>query len=197
MNFKRVILAALMLLTALGVMAQDWSSPEIESMMRQYVKQVFEVNGKVYGVDEYEPDPYPLQSANVKVVCMGDTTEFDGGAAGPDGRFWTYMSRRDRLKDTRLRVTISYLGMQTLDTILDPPMKKQSGVHVYTVELDSIVLRSNPLTTEEVEIVAELQRMYQRGDTVIFNADAYEMPPVACCWIWCAVCRDSNIMTVR
>ena len=166
----------LMLLTVSGVMAQDWSSPEMESMMRQYVKQVFEVNGKVYGVDEYEPDPYPLQSANVKVVCMGDTTEFDGGAAGPDGRFWTYMSRRDRLKDTRLRVTISYLGMQTLDTILDPPMKKQSGVHVYTVELDSIVLRSNPLTTEEVEIVAELQRMYQRGDTVIFNADAYEMP---------------------
>ena len=176
MNLKRGILAVLMLLTVSGVMAQDWSSPEIESMMRQYVKQVFEVNGKVYGVDEYEPDPYPLQSANVKVVCMGDTTEFDGGAAGPDGRFWTYMSRRDRLKDTRLRVTISYLGMQTLDTILDPPMKKQSGVHVYTVELDSIVLRSNPLTTEEVEIVAELQRMYQRGDTVIFNADAYEMP---------------------
>jgi hypothetical protein len=176
MKFKRGILAALMLLTVTGVMAQDWNSPEIESMLRQYVKQVFEVNGRVFGVDEYEPDPYPLQSANIKVTCLGDTTSFDGAAAGPDGTFWTYMSRRDRLKDTRIRITISYLGMQTLDSIIDAPMKKESGVHTYRVQLDSIVLRSNPLTTEEVEIVAELQRMYQRGDTVIFNADAYEMP---------------------
>ena len=55
-------------------------------------------------------------------------------------------------------------------------VEKMEMLLLYTVELDSIVLRSNPLTTEEVEIVAELQRMYQRGDTVIFNADAYEMP---------------------
>ena len=157
-------------------MAQDWSSPETESMLRTYVKQVYEVNGKVYGVDEYEPNPYPLQGANILVTCMGDTTASDGAAADKDGSFWTYMSRRDRLKDTRLRVRISYLGMQTLDSIIDPPMKRESGIHTYIVELDSVVLRSNPLTTEEVEIVAELQRMYQRGDTIIFNADAYEMP---------------------
>ena len=157
-------------------MAQDWSSPETESMLRTYVKQVYEVNGKVYGVDEYEPNPYPLQGANILVTCMGDTTSSDGAAADKDGSFWTYMSRRDRLKDTRLRVRISYLGMQTLDSIIDPPMKRESGIHTYIVELDSVVLRSNPLTTEEVEIVAELQRMYQRGDTIIFNADAYEMP---------------------
>ena len=107
---------------------------------------------------------------------MGDTTSFDGSAADKDGSFWVYMSRRDRLRDTRIRITISYLGMQTLDSIMDPPMKRESGIHTYTVELDSVVLRSNPLTSEEVEIVAELQRMYQRGDTIIFNADAYEMP---------------------
>ena len=176
MNLKKVIPVALMLLSAAGSRAQDWSSPETESMLRTYVKQIFQVEGKVYGVDDYEPEPYPLQGANILVTCMGDTTEFDGSMADKDGEFWTYMSRRDRLKDTRLRVRISYLGMQTLDTIVDPPMKRESGIHTYTVELDSIVLRSNPLTTEEVEIVAELQRMYQRGDTVIFNADAYEMP---------------------
>ena len=167
---------AAMLLISIGVSAQDWSSPETESMLRTYVKQIFQVEGKVYGVDDYEPEPYPLQGANIVVTCMGDTTEFDGSMADKDGSFWTYISRRDRLKDTRLRVRISYLGMQTLDSIMDPPMKRESGIHTYVVRLDSIVLRSNPLTTEEVEIVAELQRMYQRGDTVIFNADAYEMP---------------------
>ena len=175
MNLKRVLLAAMLLLT-ISAGAQDGSSPETESMLRTYVKQIFQVDGKVYGVDDYEPEPYPLQGANILVTCMGDTTEFDGSMADKDGEFWTYMSRRDRLKDTRLRVRISYLGMQTLDSIIDPPMKRESGIHTYVVRLASIVLRSNPLTTEEVEIVAELQRMYQRGDTIIFNADAYEMP---------------------
>ena len=166
----------MMLLSITVVRAQDWSSPEFESMIKTYVKQIFAVNGRVFGVDEYEPNPYPLQGANIKVTCLGDTTAFDGMAADKDGSFWVYMSRRDRLKDTRLRVTISYLGMQTLDSIFAPEGKKEDGIQTYSIELDSVVLRSNPITTEEVEIVAELQRMYQRGDTIIFNADAYEMP---------------------
>ena len=173
---KRHLLALLLMLPFSGMMAQDWSSPEFESMIRTYVKQSYEVVGRVLGVDEYEPNPYPLQGANIKVTCMGDTTSFNGMSADKDGYFWVYMSRRDRLKDTRLRVTISYLGMQTLDSIFEPAHRKEDGINTYTVKLDSVVLRSNPITTEEVEIVAELQRMYQRGDTIIFNADAYEMP---------------------
>ena len=176
MNLKRYFVTVAMIAVFAGAMAQDWSSPETESMLRTYVKQIFQINGRVYGIDDFEPEPYPLQGANVVVTCMGDTTSFDGAAADKDGSFWTYMSRRDRLKDTRLRIRISYIGMQTLDSIIDPPMKRESGIHTYTVELDSIVLRSDPLTAEEFEIVAELQRMYQRGDTIIFNADAYEMP---------------------
>ena len=86
------------------------------------------------------------------------------------------MTLRNRLRDTRLRVTISYLGMQTLDSVFVTTEGRSDGVSHYTVVLDSIVLRSHPITTEEVEIIAELQRMYQRGDTIIFNADAYEMP---------------------
>ena len=183
MNLKKAILTVVVLLSASVLRAQvyyygggDWASPELESLLRTYVKQSFQVTGRVYGVDEYEPNPYPLQSANVKVICMGDTTAFDGMAADRDGDFWVYMSRRDRLKDTRLRVTISYLGMEPFDSIFSPEEVKSEGVSTFSIRLDSLVLRSNPLTTEEVEIVAELQRMYQRGDTIIFNADAYEMP---------------------
>ena len=176
MNLRRLLFIVLMMLPLQGVMAQDWSSPELESLLRTYIKQTYDVQGTVYGVDEYEPEPYPLQGANVKVTCMGDTTEMNGGSVNQDGSFWVYISRRDRLKDTRLRITVSYLGMQTFDTIVSPPMKKESGINTYTVNFDTLILHSNPLTTEEVEIVAELQRMYQRGDTIIFNADAYEMP---------------------
>ena len=188
MNFRKTVLIFLMLLLALPMMGQyvvvgtpdysggDWSDPEMESFLRTYIKQLYQVEGKVFGVDDYEPTPYPLQGANIKVTCMGDTTAFDGMAADKDGSFWVYMSRRDRLKDTRLRVTVSYLGMGTLDTIFDLKAKRVDGIDTYVVQLDSVILRSNPLTTQEVEIVAELQRMYQRGDTIIFNADAYEMP---------------------
>jgi hypothetical protein len=176
MNFKRGLWAALMLLSFSGVMAQDWSSPEFESMIKTYVKQVFQVTGRVYGVDDFEPEPYALQGANIKVTCLGDTTSFDGMAADRNGDFWVYLTRRDRIKDTRLRVTISYLGMETLDSIFSPNATKEDGIDTYVVELDSVVLHSNPITAQEVEIVEELIRMYQRGDTVIFNADAYEMP---------------------
>lgn len=176
MNRKKGLAVLALLFCMTGAVAQDWSSPETVSMLQTYVKQVFNVSGKVYGVDEYEPNPYPLQGANVTVTCLGDTTSFDGSAVYEEGDFWIYMSRRDRLRDTRIRLTVSYLGMQTLDSIISPRETREEGVQTFIVELDSIVLHSNPLTTQEVEIVAELQRMYQRGDTVIFNADAYEMP---------------------
>ena len=185
MNIKKLFLTATALFSFSSLFAQvyiyyggggDWSSPETESYMKTYVKQSFQVTGRVYGVDDFEPDPYPLQFANVRVICVGDTASSDGSAVDKEGYFWTYMSRRDRIKDTRLRVIISYLGMQTLDTIIQPDERKVEGVQTYEVTLDSVVLHSNPLTTREVEIVAELQRMYQRGDTIIFNADAYEMP---------------------
>ncbi|MBO7110773.1 MAG: outer membrane beta-barrel protein [Bacteroidaceae bacterium] len=186
---KKVILFVCLLMVVPQMMGQrvvmgtvnyggggDWSDPELESYMRTYIKQLFQVEGKVFGVDDYEPTPYPLQGANIKVTCMGDTTAFDGMAADKDGSFWVYISRRERLKDTRLRVIVSYLGMGTLDTIFDIKSTKMDGIDTYAIQLDSVILRSNPLTTQEVEIVAELQRMYQRGDTIIFNADAYEMP---------------------
>ena len=176
MNLKRLFLSFWGLIAFSALWAQGWTDPEFEALIRTYVKQWYSVTGKVYGVDEYEPNPYPLQGANIKVTCVGDTTEFDGMAADKDGSFWVDITRRDRLKDTRLHIVISYLGMQTLDSIFEPVHKREDGINSYFVTLDSVVLRSNPLTTEEVEIVAELQRMYQRGDTIIFNADAYEMP---------------------
>lgn len=173
---RRYLLSVILLTLFAGLKAQDWTTPEIESLLRTYIKQWYEVEGRVFGIDDFEPEPYPLQGANIKVTCMGDTTVFDGTAADKDGGFWVSMTLRNRLRDTRLRVTISYLGMQTLDSVFVTTEGRSDGVSHYTVVLDSIVLRSHPITTEEVEIIAELQRMYQRGDTIIFNADAYEMP---------------------
>lgn len=156
--------------------AQGWNSPEMQAYMRTYVKQWYEVTGKIYGVDDFEPKPYPLQGANVKVTCLGDTTEMSGAAANKEGEVWIGLQRRDRLKDTRLHIKITYIGMQTIEGDYTPVHSKENGIDKYTVNLDSIVMHSNPITAAEVEIVAELKKMYQSGDTVIFNADAFDMP---------------------
>lgn len=165
-----------LLLMPIGVEAQDFDSPEEEAMMRTLFKQIYEVRGKVYGADDFEPKPYPLQGANVKVTCVGDTTNMEGDAVKRDGGFNVWITLRERLKDTRLHVTISYIGMKTYDQVITPTKSKENGIDKYTVRLDSIVLQSNPVTLAEAEVVAELKRMYQRGDTTIFNATAYEMP---------------------
>lgn len=174
---KKTLLLVFLFLQAIGIWGQDWySDPEWESAMRMYVKQIYRFEGNVYGTDQYEPEPYPLQGANVRMTCMGDTTQMEGMAAGSEGEFWTDIWSRTRLKDTRVHIIISYLGMESLDTIVQPARSKEDGVDCYTVEMDSICLHSMPVTLAEAEIVAELQRMYQHGDTVIFNAGAYEMP---------------------
>lgn len=160
----------------LNASGQLYNDLQWRSSQKQRVKMQYQVEGRVFGTDSFEPNPFPLQGAAVKVMCVADTTEMDGGSAGHDGRFWTWLSVNQRLKDPSVRVVITYIGMETLDSIFMPEHKKVDGIDTYTLYLDSLVLHSDPITTEEVEIIAELQKMYQRGDTVIFNADAFEMP---------------------
>lgn len=176
MKTKLLTLVMLLTTTVSNLNAQGWNSPEMQAYMRTYVKQWYEISGRIYGVDDFEPNPYPLQGAHVKITCLGDTTETTGAAADKDGRFWANIQRRDRLKDTRLHIKITYIGMGTIEGDYTPVHSKENGIDKYTVNLDSLVMKSNPLTAAEVEIVAELKKMYQRGDTVIFNADAFDMP---------------------
>ena len=122
-SIRFAILLTLLILPSL-CHAQDWGmDPEWESMMRVYVKQSFNLEGKVYGTDQYEPNPYPLQGANIRMNCVADTTLMDGMAAGKDGEFWVSLWSRSRLKDTRVHIIISYLGMEPLDTIVQPEKK--------------------------------------------------------------------------
>ena len=59
---------------------------------------------------------------------------------------------------------------------LDIDENDESLGFAWQLHLDSIILRSLPMSTEEVQIVGELQRMYESGDTTVFNVDAFEMP---------------------
>lgn len=180
MRIKGAILLILMLaMMSLSAYSQGWyeGSPESRAMMNSYVKQRFRVEAKIWGTDDFEPKPYPLQGANVKVVCKADTTEMEGSSADKDGHVWVDIFRRKKLKDTTLHITISYIGMKTIEGDYVPKPQNDEWGEVLVVKFDSLVMRSNPMTTREVEVVAELKKMYQRGDTTIFNAQAVEMPP--------------------
>lgn len=170
-----LLFATIMLLVCHAAMAQ-WENIEYSSRIRQYIKHAFQIEGVVMGTDDFEPEPFPLQSANVKVTCLGDTTLFDGASVDKDGRFYVWFYSQKKLKDTRLHISVSYLGMESYESDLNPTRSDEGGLEMYAVELDTIVLKSFPMTPGEVEIVEELTRMYQRGDTIIFNADAYDMP---------------------
>jgi hypothetical protein len=151
-------------------------TPEMRALISAVLKHRYEVKGKVMGTDDFEPIPYPLQGANITLTCVADTTQFGGAAADKDGCFAAYIFCRNKLKDLRVKVKISYVGMETFEGVFTPTPDKDKIGDKLVVTFDSIVLKSNPVTTAEAEVIGELQKMYQRGDTTIFNAEAYEMP---------------------
>ena len=151
-------------------------TPEMRALISAVLKHRYEVKGKVMGTDDFEPTPYPLQGANITLTCVADTTQFGGAAADQDGNFAAYIFCRNKLKDLRVKVKISYVGMETYEAVFTPTPGKDKIGDKLVVTFDSIVLKSNPVTTAEAEVIGELQKMYQRGDTTIFNAEAYEMP---------------------
>lgn len=152
------------------------NKPEVQVLISMFAKQIFVVNGKIYGTDDFEPTPYPLPGAQVTVTCVGDTAEIYTAATNEKGEFLIPIFLRQRLKSNNLHVKIAYIGMDGVDRDFVPVERKMMGQKVLHVSLDSLVLKSKAVTMEEAEVVAELQKLYQRGDTVIFNADAYEMP---------------------
>jgi len=181
---KTIILLLLLLLPA-STQAQEYLlerfgieevTPEMQALLSAFLKHRFEITGKVMGTDDYEPIPYPLQNANIQAYCVADTTQMGGAAVGNDGTFTAYIFCRNKLKDLRVHIMISYVGMEPFEGVFTPTPGKDRIGDKLVVNLDSIVLRSSPVTIAEAEIIGELQKMYQRGDTTIFNAEAYEMP---------------------
>lgn len=150
--------------------------PEVQVLISMFAKQIFVVNGRIYATDDFEPTPYPLPGAQVTVTCVGDTAEIYTAATNEKGEFLVPIFLRQRLKDNRLHVKISYIGMDGVDRDFVPVERKMMGQKVQHVAFDSLVLKSKAVTMAEAEVVAELQKLYQKGDTVIFNAEAYEMP---------------------
>lgn len=152
------------------------NKPELQVLISMFAKQIFVVNGKIYGTDDFEPTPYPLPGAQITVTCVGDTAEVYTGTTNDSGEFLIPIFLRQRLKSNKLHVKIAYIGMDGVNADYEPVERKMMGQKVQHLAFDSLVLKSRAVTMAEAEVVAELQKLYQKGDTVIFNAEAYEMP---------------------
>ena len=111
------------------------------------------ISGRIYGTDEMDPKPYPLPSANIQLVCLNDTTVKTVAVADKNGHFlhgMNVLKKRVKKNDVpRVAMKVSYVGYETYTQDLklayhyfDENNKGYGGS--WTIDLDSIVLKSNP-----------------------------------------------------
>lgn len=187
MSKKKAIWMVLLLCMSIGMQAQIYISGGGQPNGRQTVGEQIWLNitGRIFGIDEMDPKSYPLPSANIQLVCLNDTTVKQVAVADKNGHFYQGMSvlkKRVKKNDVpRVRMKISYVGYETYTQDLKLAFRYYSEENKsfgggWHLNLDSIVLKSKPMSVDEVVIVGELQRMYESGDTTVFNVDAFEMP---------------------
>lgn len=133
--------------------------------------------GQVFAIDEFHEKPFPLEGAHVQAYCTADSAQMKRATTTSfEGKFSDDIRGKKKVKKPEIRIVITYVGMDTLDCVR-PAVKTQDEYGAaYEVRLDSVVLHSHPITLEETQIIGELKKMYQKGDTTVFNVDAYEMP---------------------
>ena len=143
------------------------------------------ISGRIYGSDELEEKPYPLPNANIQLVCLNDTTAKTVASTWDQGYFsgWLNVVKKRIKKNEapRVRMKVTYVGYEPYEKVLTlekqyADEERKKGNYQWGLHLDSVVLKSTPMSTQEVLIVSELKRMYESGDTTIFNVDAFEMP---------------------
>ena len=125
-------------------------------------RQMYGVSGTIVDAD----DETPLPGVTVFLQSLADSTTINGGITNTDGRF--------RLRSPRpgtYRLRFSYVGYEThfQEVVLEQPRQN----------LGIIPLKQTVLGIDEIVVEEAQERFRMRGDTTIFNADAYKVNPDA------------------
>ena len=153
------------------------SAIEMAARMRRDYPFRCNISGRVFATDEFHEKPFPLAGASVRAYCLEDSATLKSTAVSFDsGHFNADIWDKKRHGRPQVRLTITYVGMDTLDCVVAAQKEDDQFGPAYAVTLDSVVLRSHPITLEETQIIAELKKTYLRGDTTVFNVDAFDMP---------------------
>lgn len=126
-------------------------------------KQV--VTGKIVLGNNAQHDE-PLPYANVSLLQLPDSSFVKGTVSDEQGRFVLAFTRRQRTAGYVLKA--SYTGCAPVFT----PLSSRQD----TVRFNDIRLEEEALNLKEIVVTAPIKAMEQRGDTTIYNAEAYPTP---------------------
>ncbi len=143
------------------VMAKAQNRLTITEITEPY--NVFQV-GQVFTVNEDSVETY-LPGATLQLFSLPDTTFVYGTVTDLSG---TYVLNWQG-KCPKLLFRVSYIGMETIEKTI------RASVTIGRSGIEKFVLKPKSLTMEEVQVVAELKKMFMSGDTLIYNTDAFKV----------------------
>ncbi len=111
-------------------------------------------------------DSTALGGVNVAVFETGDAAPFAGMATNDSGLFRLRIAQAG----TYL-LRLSFVGFTTIERRIRIGERDQN--------LGVIVMEESAVESEEVMVLGEQERVIMRGDTTVFNADAYQVNPDA------------------
>ena len=133
--------------------------------------------GRVVTLNSETNDTTAVTNASVKLLTSKDSIRLSETVTNAKGYFFFTTNLNKDYK--KLLIKVSAIGMK--DTILvydrftkDKKHKKDDYEGVK--DFGAIVFKEKTLSLEELKVVGELKKMFLKGDTLIYNTDAFKMP---------------------
>lgn len=145
----------------------------IYGIPRNYVKLI----GRVVTLNSETNDTSVVTNASVKLLTSKDSIRLSETVTNAKGYFLFMTNLNKDYK--KLLIKVSAIGMK--DTILvydrfTKDKKHKKDDHEGVKDFGAIVLKEKTLSLEELKVVGELKKMFLKGDTLIYNTDAFKMP---------------------
>lgn len=135
------------------------------------------IRGKVVSIDSETKDTIPVAKASVRLLALPDSVQIGEAITFDDGFFSIWKRVEPFYKDFVLKT--SSIGLKDTTIVFShkiPTMRTDPKNFMKAKEMGTIVLNEKELSLEELKVVGELKKMFIRGDTIIYNTDAFKMP---------------------
>lgn len=134
------------------------------------------IKGKVASIDKDTNDTVAVENASVHFLALPDSISIFNLLTDKKGVFGN-LAHLDR-PYKKFALKVSALGLNDTTVIYDrsAALAKKSLEEAGYADFGTIVLKEKTMTLEELKVVGELKKMFMRGDTLIYNTDAFKMP---------------------
>lgn len=135
------------------------------------------LRGKVVTINSETNDTSVVTNASVKLLTSKDSIRLSETVTNVKGYFFFTTNLNKNYK--KLLIKVSAIGMKDTTLLFDRYSKEQQSkekeMQGYK-DFGAIVLKEKTLSLEELKVVGELKKMFLKGDTLIYNTDAFKMP---------------------